>query len=354
MRSPITRSIQKSLLKKADDEPVSPVVVEDRNAMISGGLNDVAKAVLLAGGLGVGLRGLQGLGSMFGRPRPSMIGASSPSLLEIPHPVYENRADAMMGRKKKIMGAGGTVMKAAGEGYEEGLNPIGGALGMYKDPYNPGEGGFLSGHGASPTSSLGKTQMPWYIPAIAGGGLAAGLGGYKVMDWLMNKKRKSDLKAELDDARTEFHGALMDEYDPNKVKLLKAAGAGTLAGDLDRLADLVVGQEKRAEEPTLLDRVQSAVSPGIPDVDSNTVGSLGGAALGGYGALLGLTGLGSGYLAHQYFSKTDPNKALATAIKAREAQRWATRPPEVFAVPVAAKRKDGHLVAKDEIKAEGV
>ncbi len=335
MRSPITRAIQAGFLKAAE-LPNDPVTVNARNEMISDGLGDVGRALLLAGAVGVGARGLQGAGTMFGRSRPSLMADQSPALLEVPHPVYASPEDAGLRKKRRqalIRGAGGTTMKAAGEGDAPKLNPVGSALGMYKDPFNPGEGGWLSGHGASPNSDLGKTQMPWYMPAIGAGAIGGVAGGYKLMDWVLNKKRKADLRGELDDAKREYQEALVDMYDPNKIRLLKRGSAAeALARDLDELAALTVKQANPSE--TWTDALGKRLTGVIPTTNvQRTASSVGGAGLGTYLALAGAIGLGSGYLSHQYFSKTDPNKVLADVVKKRERERWATRPPEIFAVP---------------------
>jgi hypothetical protein len=336
MATVTTRALLAPLTKAANPYASQAGMTADRNDMISAGLDDVAKAVLLAGAAGVGLRGLSGVGTMFGRGRPSLVSNQTPAMLEIPHPVLP---PAEAARRKKLLGAAGTGMKAAAE-HTEGLNPIGNALGMYQDPATGAGGGFLSGHGASPTSEIGKAQMPWYLPAVAGGTLVAGVGGYKAMDWLLNKKRKMDLDAELSDARADFQKALVSQYDPKQLRMLKQGSASDqLAADLDLLADRVVGREKTADDESLADRASRMLGSVAEPVTPNqgTVKSVGGTGLGAYAAIAGLTALGSGYLANQYFSKTDPNRAVAEAIKKREAMRWSTRPPEIFAVPVPVK-----------------
>lgn len=347
MRSPITRAIQAGFCKTA--LPNDPVTVSARNEMISDGLGDVGRALLLAGAAGIGVRGLQGAGTMFGRSRPSLMADQSPALLEVPHPVYTSPEDAGERKRKKqqlIRGAGGTTMKAAAGGAVPKLNAVGSALGMYKDPFNPGDGGWLAGHGASPNSDLGKTQMPWYIPAVGAGAIGGVAGGYKLMDWVMNKKRKADLKGELDDAKKEYQEALVDMYDPNKIRLLKRGSAAeALARDLDELATLTVKQADPNE--TWTDTIAKRLTGAVPTTNlERGANSAAGTGLGTYLALAGGLSLGSGYLAHQYFSKTDPNKVLADVVKKRERERWATRPPEIFAVPAPVVRSGNEVDLK--------
>jgi len=347
MRSPLTKAIQDQFVKRSELAN-DPVTVNARNEMISDGLGDVGRVLLLAGGLGVGLRGIQGAGSMFGRSKPALLADQSPALLEVPHPVFERPEDAGIRKRKKqeaIRGAMGTSVKAAAEGDVPKLNPIGSMLGMYKDPFNPGEGGlgsWLSGHGASPTSDLGKTQMPWYVPAVGASAVGGLAGGYKLMDWVMNRKRKADLKGELDDAKREYQEALVDMYDPQKIKLLKRGSAAeALARDLHELATLMTKTANPQKNPsdTWTDAAAKRLDGLIPTTKLRQTGSsVAGTGLGLYAALAGGLALGSGYLAHQYFSKTDPNKVLADVVKKRERERWATRPPEIFAVPTPVSR----------------
>lgn len=351
MRSPLTKAIQDQFVKAAE-LPSDPVTVNARNEMISDGLGDVGRALLLAGAVGVGLRGIQGAGSMFGRGKPALLADQSPALLEVPHPVFERPEDAGIRKRKKqeeIRGALGTQVKAAADDVPK-LNPVGSLLGMYKDPFNPGDGGWLSGHGASPTSDLGKTQMPWYIPAVGAGAVGGLAGGYKLMDWIMNKKRKADLKGELDDAKREYQEALVDMYDPQKIRLLKRGSAAeALARDLHELATLMTKSADGPMNPsdTWTDAAAKRLDGLLPSTNLRQTGSsVAGTGLGLYAALAGGLALGSGYLAHQYFSKTDPNKVLADVVKKRERERWATRPPEIFAVPTPVARRGDEVDIK--------
>lgn len=353
MRSPLTKSIQDQFVKAAE-LPNDPVTVNARNELISDGIGDVGRALLLAGAVGVGLRGLQGAGHMFGRGKPTLLADQSPALLEIPHPVFERPEDAGIRRRRKseqIRGAMGTSVKAANDVPK--LHPVGSMLGMYKDPFDPdaGGGGWLSGHGASPTSDLGKTQMPWYVPAVGAGVVGGSIGGYKLMDWIMNKKRKSDLKGELDDAKKEYQEALVDMYDPKRIKLLKRGSAAeSLARDLHELATLMTKSANSAMNPsdTWTDAAAKRLDGLLPTTNLRQgANSAAGTGLGAYLALAGGIGLGSGYLAHQYFSKTDPNKALAEVVKKRERERWATRPPEIFAVPTPVSMNGRELDIKE-------
>lgn len=70
--------------------------------------------------------------------------------------------------------------------------------------------------------------IPAKFLAIAGGGL----GGYKLTDMLLDKRRKADLAAELDAAKKQYEQALYGN--------VKTSADGTLAKDLDQLANKFV------------------------------------------------------------------------------------------------------------------
>lgn len=343
----------RGFLAKAAAGP-APALTFDRNVMISDGLSDVGKVMLGAGGAGLAYRLIQGLPSLFGRPNPELVSDQAPALLEVPHPVYQRAADGGPRRRRLIAGAGGTKVKAATA--HPGGTAAAGLLGLTKDPaaQTPTSAAdWLAGHGASPSSSLGKLQIPWYAPAVGLGGLGAAYAGYKGMDWLLNKKRKMDLNAELADAKGEYQQALLDMYDPARVKLLKAGSAAAALGrDLDALAALVVGREKRADETwgEWAGRQAEKVLPhDLGDRAANFASGVGGAGLGLYALLAGAVGTGVGAMSYAHHMQNDPAKALAAAVKQRERERWAKRPPEVFAVPVGVKNVGGRLEEKQPL-----
>lgn len=344
----------RGFLAKAAEGPHNPILTVDRNALVSKGLSDVGKVMLAAGGAGLAYRLIQGLPSLFGRPRPELGSDQAPALLEIPHPVYANRSDRGPAKRRRIPGAAGTAVRpieAVGvKAANSGGSPMANLLGLTKDPFDASPtstGDWLRGQGANPNSVFGKAQIPWYIPGVALGGLGAAVAGYKGMDWLLNKKRKMDLNAELDDAKAEYQQALIDMYDPNRVKLLKAGSAAdALNRDLDALAGLVVGREKKADETWTEWAGRQAgrfLPTGIGDRVSSFASSAGGAGLGAYAALAGLIGVGTGAMSYAHHMQNDPSAALAAAVKQRERERWAKRPPEVFAVPVGVKNVGGRI-----------
>jgi hypothetical protein len=70
------------------------------------------------------------------------------------------------------------------------------------------------------------------LPIKATAMLGGAYGGYKLTDWLMDKRRKADLQAELAKVRAQYEAALSGN--------VKTAAEGSLAKDLDELAECVV------------------------------------------------------------------------------------------------------------------
>jgi len=70
---------------------------------------------------------------------------------------------------------------------------------------NKSIGNFLSGDSA--TTAQG---VPWAMPAALAAGAGGLYGGWKLQDWLMDKQRKQNNQAELDEAREEYNKALLE------------------------------------------------------------------------------------------------------------------------------------------------
>lgn len=88
---------------------------------------------------------------------------------------------------------------------------------------------FLQGDNAQTVVGL-----PWYLPAATLAGAAGGIGGYKILDTLLDRNRKNLLRSELARAKQEYETALSGN--------VKTSQENTLAYDLDRLASEVLSQ----------------------------------------------------------------------------------------------------------------
>lgn len=156
--------------------------------------------------------------------------------------------------------------------------------------------------------------IPWMIPATVLGGGASIYGGWKLMDSILDARRKAELKGDVDDARNDFQQALLSEYDrPVQTPSLdKIASDDSLGADLDRLFLAV----KKA---------------GL--LEDTLHGS--GIATGLYGTAAGVAGLAAALGAYNATKKRREQELLAKAHKMRLRNRWAQQPPPLQINPVA-------------------
>lgn len=157
-----------------------------------------------------------------------------------------------------------------------------------------------------PKVALDLSDPKVFLPAAAVAAPTALFGGYHLMDWFLNRKRRNDLQKEIDDARTHYRQALLQEFQKPGAK----TAADSLDADLDRLYDFVNS---------------SFIKQAFGITDNVVGGALAAAAL---------TALGSGYLTYKYTKDRSSAKLLENAIRMRERQRWARRPTDLQAVPV--------------------
>lgn len=147
--------------------------------------NRMLSMLLVGGGVGAGARGLVGLHNMF-RKRPDVDPQSTiPETIPIVLPQQAQRA------------------KTANDVF-----------------------------GARPDGGLNYWEYPTGLAAGAGGLM----GGWKLMDWLMDKRRKASMQGELDRAKQEYQQVLQD--DVNAASVSKAAAADTLDAVYDRVQTL--------------------------------------------------------------------------------------------------------------------
>ena len=146
---------------------------------------------------------------------------------------------------------------------------------------------FLEGNNAQTVMGL-----PWYLPAATLAGAAGGVGGYKLMDTLLDRNRKGLLKDELARAKQEYEAALSGS--------VKSSEENTLAYDLDKLASDMLAQHT--------DNVKKAgFETGIGDVLGSTTGLY----------LLGALGT-AGYIGNLAYDKARKNSRRRLLEKARK------------------------------------
>ena len=161
-----------------------------------------------------------------------------------------------------------------------------------------------------------KAASPWWtLPGLVAAGGGGIYGGYKTMDFLMQNKRKADLEAEIAAARDRYHRALIDQYNPANVPSAEQVPT------LDKRSELLRDLGKA------VDTIQEAAADFGKQADwkDNTIGLL--ATIGG------LLAGGAGMASYNWAKSRSTQKLLEDAIKARERERYARRPPEIYAVP---------------------
>jgi len=83
-----------------------------------------------------------------------------------------------------------------------------------------------------------KSNLWWYMPAMLGAGALGGVGGWKLIDKILDNRRRKEIDDEVDASRGEFQNALVSQYkqgsdselgvalDELYLKMQKAAKAG--------------------------------------------------------------------------------------------------------------------------------
>ena len=254
-------------------------------------------------GAGVGMFGLGAL-TRVGKEIPTLLGnppspttmTGAPLPVEVPIPMdpeeqRRHEAAGLGGPLGLKMAANGMLGQAATSLYDNALKP---ALEL-ADPLKA-------------TNTAGKW---WQNPAMIGGGLAAGAGGWKLVDWLADKHRDSLGDADLLDAKREYESAVQ--------------GLHPKAACLDAARD-AMQKQAGGMDPVLQ-------SPFAPNVMKN----VGGMGLQSLATLATVTGIPTGILAYQYAKNTSDSKALQEALLARRRtqQMRNPAPPHLVLQPAA-------------------
>lgn len=160
----------------------------------------------------------------------------------------------------------------------------------------------------------------WEYPTGMAAGAGGLMGGWKLMDWLMDKRRKASMQGELARAQQEYQQALQD--DVNAASVTKAAAADSLDAVYDHLQD----------ESKMMAHLEQLDANGALDClrekRSNTLASLLHGGIGAYLAALLATGGLSGLAAYQ---STKSRQDAEDANKRRRLMR--TSPQPIMAVP---------------------
>jgi len=154
-----------------------------------------------------------------------------------------------------------------------------------------------------------REGIPWFTPAVVGAPLLGGLGGWKFMDWMLDKRRKGQISEEVDAAKAEYEKALAE------AQGVKRSSDSELGRTLDRLYELAI--EKR----------------------SGTVADMGGQALGLYllaaGGAAGLTG----YAGYNWAKKRTRREIIDKALKNLKRKQQLQQPAPIFVQPMPVARR---------------
>jgi hypothetical protein len=278
-------------------------------------LGDMGHMGMAALGVGVGARGLVGLYNMLKRNiSPTRVNYPGAIMTSIPVPVGPSEDEDKRKRKFASDGSAWNPMTY----IHKGLDMLPGQT--------PSAASSKSGFQLMGDGPVTNYQNDWRYPMgmMAAGGLGL-YGGWKGVDALLNRRRKSDTDSEMEDARGDFEKAMLESYAkprkpsgfaaPEKVAQDKTAGE-KLGEVLDQLYDKLQPQLSKTADWTMFS----------PD----TVQRMGGAYL-GYYALP--TAALTGKILYDKAKKTNQATALQKAMGRRLRQQYTNQPSEIMAVP---------------------
>jgi hypothetical protein len=278
------RERQQTVKQAGIDPPLDVPSPEDlKSVMFQTSQNqawhNVRNLGLLSFALGAGSRGLVGLHNLVRRNLNPPTVRGGPVPLPLPYPVMPSE-DPERIKEKKEKRAGGTPNINTPSGHD------------------------------------------WYTTAMLAAGLGGGALGWKGVDVLLNKRREQEQQSEMEQARHEFHDALLSQYGKplqaqGGMTRKVAADASALGPALDRLFDSFL--EKRAV-------LEKRAFMGISD-------DVWGKIRGGYYAYAGGSGLITGALVYDKMKKRQQRAIVEEAMKRRERKQMLQQPPEIYATP---------------------
>lgn len=268
----------------------------------------------LLGGSGLALLKHLNSGSLLA-DRQSSLGAPSGSMVEVPVPgqnaipgtseFFEDR------RKRKLKG------KAKNLGtYSPSKN-----VSMEKES----------------KFEMGDLKNPYYLSAALTAAAVPAVGGYSLINHLLNKKVKSEKEQELSDAKAEFGKALVEAHSNRLNSPITAVKSASLAEDLEKLAEFHSEGEKQADKILgLASDIVGGISALGRGVRNNTPNPMD--VLKGYGGMVGALGLGLGtaglYTGFQDAKKNDTEKLESQRYLNEFLNRRAIEGQPIYSIPV--------------------
>jgi hypothetical protein len=267
-------------------------------------LKSIGGLGLAALGGGMTARALLGFRELFDKALAKRKAPQKPAVVEVGVPeVVEDEEEQEAARP---MRAGLGPKFAEKRALLEHINKIPGFAGfseLFKgDQAQPSWWDWLKGR-----THENWTSKPWFPAAAMTAGIGSAYGGYKALDSAMNTLDRGSRQQELEEAKEEYRKALIEQYSADSPSIKRSAARSELAKDLDELCQLY----KEGE---------------------GTINDVGGFIAANYLPLAGLLAGGTGLATYNWAKSRSPEERLAKAIKQRERLRWATRPPEIYAV----------------------
>ena len=260
-------------------------------------MSDMGKALLLFGAGGAAYRGAQGLFGVakrnMGKPK---VEPQEQLTAEIPYPVA--KAAAAPVPIDPLPRPPTSPVAPAVPGHP----PIKTA-GLGQDIWD----------GLSGSRAYDLTGMPLAYPGMAAASAGGAYGGYKLMDYLLQKRRKSQGTTEEEKARQEYEQALLDQQ---KSKLGQV---------LDDVFDLL---EKQGDSPEV--PAPAPVGPPSNPLHPHNLGAMGGGYLLTAGGIAAIAAA----MAYNATKKRSEGELLRKAYEKHQREQAAIHPAPIYAKPV--------------------
>lgn len=286
-------------------------------------LRDVVNTGLLGFGVGAGSRGLYGLFNLLTRQQRGPEQVRPVGHIPTEFPVEKDEKE----KKKKLAHDGlDTVAptRSDTEARPYGIAPPWLANVPFLDDEAQRESQVLTKQAGfwSGTQATTRTGIPWYLTGNMAAGTGGAVGGWKLMDLLLDRRRSSAQEDELEKAREEFREALLSR----RVGTKRASDGNTLGEDLDLLFD------------TLSEKCASTEKAAADEGEGSDLMNLLGQGAGVYGLYAAGSGLLGGVLMYNAAKKRQRRALLEQAKKERERMAFERRPPRIEAFPFPVSR----------------
>ena len=168
--------------------------------------------------------------------------------------------------------------------------------------------------GSGPTS---KPGLGWYMPAMLGAGALGGLGGWKLIDQILDRRRRKEIDDEVNESRNEFQEALMSQYKQGSDSELGVA-----------LDELYLKMQKSAKVGDLLDPRTYLSDDSMGRIAGGYATYAIPSSILGYLFVKGLTDKGS------------RGRILEKAQRRRALKQQQARPAELYAIPTPIEKEE--------------